>query len=80
MTKVAIFYVQTYKKNSHVDSYEDYLQEWYDQSKSYGFDKIFYIDDTQDKDVPQLAVNVFVLLFTNIILAVKVLVSVVEPV
>jgi len=52
--KVAIFYVQSYKKNSLVSNYDDYLQEWYDQTRSFGFDKIFYIDVTPDGEVPQI--------------------------
>jgi len=52
--KVAIFYVQDYNENVLVSNYDDYLQEWYDQARSFGFDKIFYIDVTPTNEVPQI--------------------------
>lgn len=53
--KVIAFHVQDFKKSSHNNiGYEEYLQEWYDLAKSFGFDKMCYIDATDKQDVPYM--------------------------
>lgn len=55
MTKAVCFFVQHFHKSDRTNiGYGSYLQYWYDHAKSFGFDTMLYIDDTDDKNVPTI--------------------------